>query len=122
MIGEKTIIPSEAIVVDESQLPEEIISKSEEINENTNNDKEVPAAKIDSISTNDITINTQETIDINESYKETSTNVLPSSTPIQETQSQNTDTISIVQNVIADESHSIKKIPDDESLKPGNIY
>lgn len=123
LLGEKSIIPSEAIVVDESQLSEEIINKSEEINDNTNIVEEVPVAIINSDLIVGININTQEIVDINESCKETPTNVLTSSTLNQEIQSQSTDSNNIVQNVvITDESHSVKKIPDEESSKPGNTY
>lgn len=64
-------------------------------------------------------------VDIIESDKETptnslpsSTNSLPSSTPTHEIQSQNTDNTSIA----SDDTKQVKKIHEEESLKPSNTY
>lgn len=57
-------------------------------------------------------------LEINESDKDnTPTNSLPSSTPTHEIQSQNTEI-----TITTDDSKQAKKNPDEESLKPGNIY
>lgn len=96
-------------------LPEEV-PIVEEIILNTPIVDEVPIEKIDT-SAIDLTIDTEEIVEVPEKIKETETNSLPDSSLTQELPPPSTDIISV-----SEDTNSTKKIPDEESVKPGNTF
>jgi len=119
LVGETTSTPAKAIDIDEGELPKEVeLINKPEISVSAISIEESPVEKIDTIQTIDIPDNAEEVVDAIEIDKEILTNLIPSSTPTHEIQSQNTDNINI-----SDDTKHVQKIIDEETLKPGkDIY
>lgn len=100
----------------EAQLPEEV-TVIEEINVIAPIVDEVSVEKVDTNSIIDLTTNTAEVLDILENDKEIKTNSLPSSAPTHELPPPSTDIVNI-----SEDTNSIKKNHEEESVKPGNTY
>lgn len=118
LLSEQSLTPSKVTEVEEAQLPEETLSKIEEISIVTASTEEVPVTISDSTLAVGLTVSSEEVLDVNESDKETPTNSLPSSTPTHEVQILNTDTVP----GISEDMNNAKKNVEEESLKPGNEF
>lgn len=105
-------VPTKAIEVIEAQLPEEVTA-IEELDVIVPIVDELPVENTDKTSTVDLTTNTEE---VPENDKETNINALSISTPTHELPQSTTDIVN------SEGTNSIKKSPEEESVKPGNIF
>lgn len=118
LLSEQSSTPTKVTEVEEAQLSEETLSKTEEISVVTPSIEEVPVTTSDSTLAVGLTISSEEVLEVNESDKEIPTNSLPSSTPTHEVQILNTETVTS----ISEDINSAKKNVEEESLKPGNEH
>lgn len=108
-------ISTKATEVVEAQLPEEVTA-IEELDVIVPIADELPVENSDKTSTIDLTTNTEEVLYVSENVKETNTNALSSSTPTHELPPSTSDIVN------SEGTNSIKKNPEEESVKPGNTF